>query len=363
MTMIDKSFFYGRKPVIVKDLFRLFKKDALSRASCLEWSININSNILMNGMHKNINDFDEYESELNDLFFAGSQQYHGNPLYLPYSYYGEITSSPPITVLDSYIYTKYGDRKLLDRYFELIEKWDGDFNDLSYFRGNVYGDIENAITQNIYKWKNLLKSCMLEFNPLWNVDGTEETNRTLESGGTVENAKSGNDKIEYNGSEDLTKTGTEKMTYNGNERTTYNGTETDTENGSVTHTQSKTTTESNTWYDTEKNIDNYGGKTNQKSFSSRYDDKGYTNRNDERSFTNRKDTKSFTQRNDNTVYNSSDTETRDLSDVEQIIVERHGNIGVTTTTKLLTEFREYVTFNLLDIIANDIVKEISKGVY
>jgi hypothetical protein len=50
-------------------------------------------------------------------------------------------------------------------------------------------------------------------------------------------------------------------------------------------------------------------------------------------------------------------------DTERISKERHGNIGVTTTTKLLSEFREYVNFNIMDIVAKDIVNTITEGVY
>lgn len=61
-------------------------------------------------------------------------------------------------------------------------------------------------------------------------------------------------------------------------------------------------------------------------------------------------------------YGSTNTETKNLLDSETITLERHGNIGVTTTTKLLTEYREYSTFDLWKYITHEIITQITYGI-
>lgn len=284
------------------------------------------------------------------------------------------------TVLSEYMYEYWGNRKLLKRLFDVYTSFDCDQRDWDYLTTELDHIIKRCIIYNRYKWGNLFKSSVLQFNPLWNVDGTEETVRTLEQDGTLTNARSGKDTLsykgseglEYQGSESLTKAGKETTAYKGSEDIEYSGAENNNRTGTVTKEQSKTTTESATYYAIEKNTEDYDDLLDEKTYIDRIDSKSYTNREDETSFANRSDTKSFNNRSDvrsfdnrsdETSYNSSNTETRDLLDTERITKIRSGNIGVTKSTDLIQSFRDILDFNVLDIVAHDIVNCITEGVY
>ena len=65
-----------------------------------------------------------------------------------------------------------------------------------------------------------------------------------------------------------------------------------------------------------------------------------------------------------TTYDVDDVQTFDTTDTERITLERHANIGVTTTTKLLTEYVDYAEyFNYVDVVAKDLMNAFTLGVY
>ena len=90
----------------------------------------------------------------------------------------------------------------------------------------------------------------------------------------------------------------------------------------------------------------------------------YNNVKDETEFTDRIDTHTYNSVKDKTDYNSTDTETRNLHDKEITIYERHGNIGVVSTVKLLQEYVELAEqLNFTATVAADIVNAITYMVY
>lgn len=326
-------------------------------------------------------------------------------------------------MLSQLMYDNFGERKIQDKYKKDISTWDASIDDYMSIVSNMKLAINAVYHNNIYKWCNLMKSCILEFNPLWNVDGTETTTRTLEQDGTETRTKTGTetDKTtgtettartgtetdkktgsvddtmsddyfdELDGSDAIAKTGTETTTYNGSELDTLSGSDSTTQSGTIMHGTQKTTTESATFYDTEKVTDTYNtptttlyGKSDTKTFNNRSD--AITHNTTDTTTYGKKTTSSRTVNKD-TTYNVTDTLThntedelthnttnqtthnttdallRDLLDTERITKERQGNIGVTTTTKLLQEFRDYVNFNVMDVIVKDVVNAITEGVY
>ena len=158
---------------------------------------------------------------------------------------------------------------------------------------NIKKSIAIMLLSKQYTYENLYESTVLEFNPLWNVDGTETTSRTLVQTGTDSFAKSGTDTTSNSG-DDVTK----------GQKTTYDTSFLDTDKTTLTHGL-----ESETEYD------------------------------------------------------SSNTETRNLRDVETITFERHGNIGVISTVKLLEEYRELALYDLWKYITHDIVNQFTYGIY
>lgn len=248
-------------------------------------------------------------------------------------------------ILTSYIYEHFKDRIINDRYADNFEGWE-ESTDFAAFCNLITCTIANTLISNQEKYSKIFYAQYAEFNPMWNVDGTEVTERTLDQTGTDENAKSGKDTNTKTGNETDEKSGTEANTRTGDETTELSGTD--------TKTTSRTSYDSDTFYDVEKVVD---------SPTQREDKVTYNSVKDEQSFNNRKDTHTYNQVKDQTDYDSKDTETRNLHDVEYIKHTRQGNIGVVSTVRLLQEYVELSELNILDVIARDVVNSFTYMTY
>ena len=244
-------------------------------------------------------------------------------------------------LLSTYIFQNYSERHLLDKFSDWFEGWD-ESNDYSIYEQMVIDAIHRTLIANIEKYNKLYYTMTAEFNPLWNVDGTEVIERTLDQTGTDANAKTGNDTN--------VRTGNETDEKSGSEANTRTGSESDVKSGSETRTTSRTTFDSATFYDAEKETTSPSLLTNTHN---------YTNVADTTSFTNRKDTHTYNTVQDKMTYLSTNTETRNLHDNERIIHTRQGNIGVVSSVKLLQEFAELANLNFIEIVAADIVNSIT----
>ena len=249
-------------------------------------------------------------------------------------------------MLTAYIFQNFKERVLLDRYSDMFTDWK-ESEDFETYAGLLEETIKTTLIGNKEKYRKIFEAQFLKFHPEWNVDGEEITERTLNQTGNVTDAKTGNDSTTRTGNETDEKTGTESST-----RT---GSETSTQSGSTTETTAKTSYDSNTFYDAEKvtTEPNQAATTTQ-----------YNNIKDEKSFTGRKDTHTYNTVKDKTDYDSTNTNTRNLQDVERTVLIRHGNIGVVSTVKLLQEYIELAEqVNFLDIVARDVVNSISYLTY
>ena len=330
--------------------------------------------------------------------------------------------------LTANLYNSYGERYLLSKYFEYYEKWDGDTSDFYWLINQLNADVKYCVQSNRYKWGNLMRSCLEEFDPLYNVDATEETTRTLEQDGTVSNQKSGTETSKKTGTETSAKSGTEtsartgteqtvtdeetadrktgtetsaktgaeQISYDTEEKTDYDGSEATTHQKAETTTESVTTTESSTFFDTKKtqdvgaandNVDTleYSNDradtlsktgTETTSFDNRQDQTTYnttdtithdnevtTTHNTQDQLTHNTTDQLTHNTTDQLTHNTTDLESRDLLDTEHILHRRYGNIGITMSTQLLESFRNFVNYNLIDIVAHDIANYITQGVY
>ena len=242
--------------------------------------------------------------------------------------YNFISGSEVTDILTTRIYEFYKDRVILDKYSDAFYDWD-EFTDFDPFVEMIKATIENTILANTEKYKKLYKAMTVDFNPLWNVDGVETTERELTQTGTNTNNKTGKDTTANTGT-DTSETAT---------------TDTTATTGTDTDTTQKTTYNETSFYDTEKLS------------------KGKNTTVDGEGTSSTEDTHESTSE---TTYNTKDENTRNLKDVERIVLERHGNIGVTTTTKLLTEFVDYASLDLtqfLDVVAKDVVNSFTYMVY
>ena len=277
---------------------------------------------------------------------------------IPMRFYDVKTNdTQPNDYITNILFEKYGERFIDRKFFEYIN-WTGVSTDYMAVHDEYMKNITINATKNSLKYAQMLRALLENFNPLWNVDGTEETIRTLEQDGTVTNAKRGGDSTQETTTGTDSKTGTVADAKTGNDSRHITGTDTDANSGVDTSTRSRTTTEGTTFYDAEKETVN-NGKTVTTTHNTT-DATTYNNTN-----TTTHNTTDTVARNVNTgvTYNSDDTTTKDLLDTERITLTRRGNIGVISTVKLLQEFREFYNVDLFSAIAKDIAYDLTEGVY
>ena len=313
------------------------------------------------------------------------------------------------------IFNNFSKYELLPKITDLFTETLFDIRDRNFMRAFVDGIVGNVLFKNAEKYEKLFKAMTLEFNPLWNVDGTETTIRTLERDGTetlrrtgtVADAKTGTDATAKTGTtrtlteieDTLKNTGTDTHVKTGTEATVKTGTITDAKSGTETtaHTGTDNHTkngEESTTTDTGKSAFNSATMTPTESVESvtqytnvqdnetvnltdlltlnssntethnttdtlthNVTDMETLNTQDAREIENDETVTHNTT--DTTTHNTTDTNTLDTIDTERIEHTRQGNIGVTTTTKLLTEYVDFAKYiDFVYEIAHDIVSEL-----
>ena len=315
-------------------------------------------------------------------------------------------ANPEVTdMLTAYIFNFFKERRLFyDWIFENIDSFEED--DLDYYYDYLRNKILQLFLANNYKYKGLYESTILDFNPLYNVDAYEEIDRKLDQDGTVNTKDTGTDTYKKTGNETNTKSGTDTDSHTGTDTMKHTGTDTNVESGTDTNahtgtqgiseeydslkqsngdgfdTGSVTTSNSSTFYDSDKTIkhaENSETTDDSKSSTTTFNDTNTETKNltDQRT-TNLEDKRTVSLQDrktlnitDATTHNTTDTNTKnlnslmtkDLTDTEKTIIRRFGNIGVTQSTQLLENYRNFVTFNFLNIVAKDVIETLSYSVY
>lgn len=234
------------------------------------------------------------------------------------------------------------------------------------------------------KWDRLWKDYTVEYNPVWNVDGTETTTETRNlkqaDTGTDVTAESGIDTIKNTGTQETAASG--KDTITGTDKNTVSSTGTDTVNNTGTQGTS-TTGQTNT----ENDVFGYdGGQTPQTKVaesttngSTRTDNLSqattYGKTDSEEGSTSnetaygRKDTVTD-DRQQATDYGHTSTRTPNLEHTDsgtvETVVKRGGNIGVTMTQQMLEADAEYwskIRSQFYNMVMEDIVNEITYKIY
>ena len=303
---------------------------------------------------------DEYMQALADLMLAKTP----NSQTLKVDPYTTVNNA---LYINSYMFMNYGNRKLYQNYFEWFDCYENTTEEINYLIGLITQDIYACSKANMYKWSNLLKSTLLEFNPLWNVDGVTGEIREVTHTGTDTTSHSGTDTTTKSGDDSTTRTGNEELEYIGSKYNDKTGKEVTTNSGTDTNTIARTTTESTTFYDAER-TQMLNGKTSTLTYEGV--DSGQTYR-DTESFNQRKDKRTYNSLKDKVDYNSTNEmefnssleKLLNLKDKDLFMQIKQGNIGVTETTTLLNHFRDYVNFKVVDIIAKDLIDAITEGVY
>jgi len=288
------------------------------------------------------------------------------------------------------LYSKYGNREIMID----DDLMCADYADITAYKvavAHYLGEQLNLLyIQNNAKYNKIYDTLIkYDYNPIWNVDGTEQNTITRTNTGTQsnQNIKTGsetdNRTLNYNGSELNTKSGNQTNVRSGSEsdssRLEYSGTEITAKDGNDTNVRSGSETNSNvpndvnTFNDTSKHTYNdvtdrhsYNNVSDTKSFNNRVDTGAntttYNNVADTTTFNNVTDTKSFNNRSDtdnNThTFNSvTDSNTR-TDNLNEEIVEtriRQGNIGVTKSQELvISEVDLRIKYDFISIVLSDI---------
>ena len=231
--------------------------------------------------------------------------------------------------------------------------------------------IEYMFTTNYDKYQHLFDLFAMEYNPLWNVDGTERTQRAID--GTRTSSATGSSTTTYNVTDTIAKTDTRTLNLTDTtdmtevetlattdttdmlETTTHNTTE-----GNTT-TDSKTTYDAATFYDTDKSI---SSKTNTGTDSvdtvGTVDHTGTDTKDTDGTITH---TGTDTNNESGTVAKTGTEGTASTSGGtdttatdEDTLITRTGNIGVTSSQSLfsqeinVSDMRKFIEYVILDVI-------------
>lgn len=277
-------------------------------------------------------------------------------------------------ILTAYVYDNFKDRVILGKYADEFDGW-YENADFGYFSDMIKRSIEYTLIANKEKYNKMYYAMIAEFNPLWNVDGETITERELKQTGTIDDKKTGTETDRVTGTDEIARRGNDTNAHTGTETNvkdetsdhTKTGTEATAHTGSNTSTTARTTFDSATLYDTERVTDTPNNTDTTTFNTTESDDVDATDTTTfNTSDTTTHNTTDTTTHNttDTVTHNTNNTNERDLTDNEIIHEIRRGNIGVTTTTKLLTEFVEYSELvRFLDIIGRDVVNSFTYMTY
>lgn len=248
----------------------------------------------------------------------------------------------------------------------------------------LFENIRPRINSTIYQLSptiaKLIQSVFLTYNPLYNVDGTEENkeqfnlNSDFSIGDGKTTSESGHDPYISNSTVDRDLEATN--TFNNNLKgSTYDingvvtpGTENKTTiSGSVTTKNSESTMNDSDYYDTTKTVQTFG-KNGSTSDTYSTTEQGYNGEySGSKTTTGRADTENpniniSRTKNTNNIVDSTKTNTESpYSNVH--ILTRKGNIGVTKSTELIDAERKTAIYNVAQEVAQLIAHEIFEGVY
>lgn len=189
---------------------------------------------------------------------------------------------------------------------------------------NIIKSFAINLTSKNYEYEKLYESTILEFNPLWNVDGVEGVIREYTNNTTGGDSHSGKDSHSSNHSNDVTRN---------------RGMSDEIENDDTLVETSRATYDSgDTYYPTEKTHTVHGTLNNPKhQITENVTDKDKGNESGTTTYGSRHDT----------VNNTTHKE------LEMHI--RQGNIGVTKSTELLADFRNLAIFDFYKMVVRDCV--------
>ena len=298
----------------------------------------------------------------------------------------------------------------LDRYY--LEQTYGDSECVVEYGGALDITVTGIMEKNRYKFDNLYRTTIQDYNPIDNYDRTEETDVVLAGNNTnttiseSTNVKTGSETDNTTGAITNVKTGSETdnttgsiaNTKSGNTELTKTGTmlEESMDSGTETHTQNintETTAQSRTFnsglidtaksktatptantdilsFDNRKNLKStgYNGYKETETYNGVSDISTYDNLNHATTYNDVTDTSTYNNLKRETTFNNvTDTNNQTssaegtVSNTTKTTSKIHGNIGVTTTAQMLEGERELSEFDFIDVVYRTVIGELSCG--
>lgn len=213
----------------------------------------------------------------------------------------------------------------------------------------------NLKTRN-YEYEKLFETTLLEYNPIWNVDGVTGTIHEYTTDDTDTLTHSGNDRTKNTGDDDTQHRGTVDLDKSGDDTINHTGDVT------VDHTIDEDTNVYDTTYDSAattppgeflKEHTNFKSDSDQDKTTYDTEDKTTYDTNEKTTYSN----------NDKTIYNSQnetfyghvETNTRKDFHKDLDLNIRQGNIGVTMTQQMIEAERKVAMFDVFKKIVHDCV--------
>lgn len=260
-------------------------------------------------------------------------------------------------LFDDVIWLNFGARTVF-----INPRFPYDDDDKSY--NNIMRTIATTLIMNARNFERLYNVYMMDYNPLWNVDGvtgliTQDTHTgtdTMHRTGTDTSALSGTDRVAASGTDSLTHSGSDVDTLSGSDSHSHSITKDDTTrtgyelrekdgNDTVTHTEATFDSSNNyvpsmkdvTDYDSDDKLTYNNVKDAHEMIESHGDTYGKVDTlqhgHVETQVHGKTDTTTY-GRQDQVTHNTTDQETKNLTDQHLELNVRQGNIGVTMSQQL-----------------------------
>lgn len=247
--------------------------------------------------------------------------------------------------------------------------WESQNDDYSDTFNNLKQFINVHMKTNAYKYYKIVESTKLEYNPIWNVDGTETTDTTRTP--NITHGKTGTDTTTTETKNNQTITAdketknNQSITNNTTIKNNQSQTVTETPNTAKENNKGVTSYDSATFNDSEKTVEKLTGNTKTVTdYSGTADTENTTT-----SYSGNADKETTTTTysgNADTVttnYTAGVTETETGTDTTNTTVTRQGNIGVTSTQNLIKQEREIANLNIIYDYINDLSRFIFLNIY
>lgn len=221
--------------------------------------------------------------------------------------------------------------------------------------------ISGILKKNEYRFNNLYRSIIQDYNPIENYDRLEET--TLDIDGSNTDSTKTDSTTVRTGSEIDTKSGGFSNLKTGTkaEATVFSGSEKHEQTGTVTSTNQTRAFNSGLMDVSKSTSTTPTGTDDTLSFADR---KNVT----ETTFNGYKDTTDYNALKNHHSYDSVTDTTADTSTVSGVRKDKHvttsrihGNIGVTTSAQMLESERKLSDFDFIDMVYRTIINELSCG--